>query len=137
MELLEEHVKLRALVVDDSEISRRCVCRIISSVFTYEEADNGLIALQKYREGVESEHPFDIVFMDVIMPEMDGKESVKQIRAFEQSIDRLKTPIIMISASEMLGEVEELVNGLLRKVVNKQLLNEILQNLFSGRIDML
>ncbi len=134
---MEEHIKLRALVVDDSEISRRCICRVISSVFTFEVAENGLIALEKYRNGVESGHPFDILFMDVVMPEMDGKESVKQIRAFEKSIERGKTPIIMVSASEMLDEIEELVNGLLRKVVNKQLLNEMLQDVFSGKIETL
>ncbi len=134
---MTEHHKLRALVVDDSEISRRIICRIIAEAFHYEEAENGLIGLQKYQQGVEGGDPFDLVFMDVIMPEMDGKETVRRIRSYEESLGRLTTPIIMVTASEMIDEIEELVNGLLRKVVNKKLLEPLLQSLFKGNIDPL
>ena len=134
---MTEHHKLRALVVDDSEISRRIICRIISEAFHYEEAEKGLIGLQKYQQGVEGGDPFDLVFMDVIMPEMDGKETVRRIRSYEESLGRLTTPIIMVTASEMIDEIEELVNGLLRKVVNKKLLEPLLQSLFKGNIDPL
>ncbi len=132
-----EHSKLKALVVDDSEISRRIICRIIAEAFNYEEAENGLIGLHKYQEAVESGEPYDLVFMDVIMPEMDGKETVREIRSYEVSRGRQKTPIIMVTASEMIDEIEELVNGLLRKVVNKKLLEPLLQALFKGNIDSL
>ena len=71
------------------------------------------------------------------MPEMDGKETVRRIRSYEESLGRLTTPIIMVTASEMIDEIEELVNGLLRKVVNKKLLEPLLQSLFKGNIDPL
>ena len=131
---MTEYQKLRALVVDDSGLSRRIVGSVIAKAFSYEEAENGLIALQKYQEAVESGAPYDIVFMDVIMPELDGKEAVRKIRIYEESLAIQKVPIIMVSASEMVDEIEELVDGLLRKAVKKSLLDPMLQEIFHGKI---
>ena len=126
--------ELRALIVDDSEMSRRITARIIAKVFSYDEAENGLIAVHKYQEAIEQGTPYDIVFMDIIMPEMDGKEAVRSIREYEASSGIMRVPIIMISASEMITEIEELVSGLLRKAVNKQTMDAMLQKLFDGKI---
>ena len=123
--------------MDDSEISRLITARVIGKVFVYDEAENGLIAVRKYQEAIELGAAYDIVFMDVVMPEMDGKEAVRKIREHEKNIGRPKVPIIMVSASEMLGEVEGLVNGLLRKPTSRPLLNEMLQELFKGKIALL
>jgi len=131
---MEECTKLRALIVDDAVISRRIICKIITNVFDYDEAENGLIALQKYQEAVELGKPYSIVFMDVIMPEMDGKEAVRKIRQYEESLAIPKAPIVMVTASEMIDDIEELVFGLLRKIVTKQLLDPMLQKIFSGKI---
>ena len=131
---MKEYQKLRALVVDDSGLSRRYVGNVIAKAFNYEEAENSLIALQKYQEGVECGVPYDIVFMDVIMPELDGKEAVRKIRIYEESLAMKKVPIIMVSASEMVDEIEELVDGLLRKAVKKSLLDPMLQEIFHGKI---
>ncbi len=128
---------LRALIVDDAEMSRRITRRIISKVFICDDAENGLIAVSKYREAIESGAPYDVVFMDIVMPEMDGKEAVKTIRELETKLGVERTPIIMVSASEMLDEIDELVNGLLRKAVTRQSLNSLLFPLFDGRMEPL
>ena len=127
-------LRLKALIVDDSEMSRRITGRIIAKAFNCEEAENGLIAVDKYREAVESGDPYDIVFMDIIMPEMDGKDAVRKIREYEEGVDLQRVPIIMVSASEMIDEIEELVSGILRKAVSKQSLNSMLLDVFKGKI---
>jgi PAS domain S-box-containing protein len=125
---------LRALIVDDSSISRRITGRFVSKVFSCDEAENGLEAVSKYQEAVESGSHYDVVFMDVVMPEMDGKEAVHKIREFEDDQKLQRVPIIMVSASEMLDGIEELVSGLLRKAVTKQSLDTMLQEIFHGKI---
>ena len=74
-------------------------------VFLCDEADIGIDAVNRFKAAVDAGAPYDIIFMDVIMPEMDGKEAVKKIRAFEESRARERTPIYMVSASEMLNEI--------------------------------
>jgi CheY-like chemotaxis protein len=129
--------KLKALIVDDSEFSRQITGVIIKKIFEYDEAEDGLVAVEKYRQAVALGAPYDIVFMDVIMPEMDGKKAVRKIREYEASIGQEKCPIIMVSASEAIDDIESLVNGLLRKPASRQLLNELLQDIFKGNIGLL
>ncbi len=49
---------LRALIVDDAEMSRRITRRIISKVFICDDAENGLIAVSKFREAIDNGAPY-------------------------------------------------------------------------------
>ena len=78
----------------------------------FDEAEDGIIAIRKYVEAMDHGSPFDIILMDIIMPEMDGKPAIKEIRKIEMGSGRDRTPIHLVTASEMLGDVEDLVCGL-------------------------
>lgn len=70
---------LTALVVDDQEIVRKGVCALLEStnrVHVVGEAENGKVALAC----IEALHP-DIVLLDMKMPEMDGFETLRSLRA--------------------------------------------------------
>ncbi len=80
----------RVLIVDDATFMRMMVKDILEKN-GYEvigEANNGIKAVEIYK----AENP-DIVTMDITMPEMDGIEAVKQIKAFDPS-----ATIVMCSA---------------------------------------
>jgi CheY-like chemotaxis protein/HPt (histidine-containing phosphotransfer) domain-containing protein len=73
---LAEQVPLRILIVDDNAINQKVAMRILQQ-FGYqpELAGNGREALDKL-----DRQPFDLIFMDVMMPEMDGLEATKLLR---------------------------------------------------------
>jgi two-component system chemotaxis response regulator CheY len=80
----------RVLVVDDAAFMRMMVKDILSKN-GYEivgEAENGQIAVEKYRELKP-----DLVTMDITMPEMDGIAAVKEIKSFDPD-----AKVIMCSA---------------------------------------
>ena len=129
--------RLKALIVDDSEMGRCMTGAIVGKVFSFYEAENGKDAVTMYRVSVENKTPYDIIFMDIVMPEMDGKEAVRMIRRYEADNNLGNTPIIMISASEMLDDIEELVSGLFRKPTSRVLMNELLQKIFKGTIPII
>ncbi|MGQ9760272.1 MAG: ATP-binding protein [Thermogutta sp.] len=58
-----------------------------------ETAGNGREAIEKYREAVRSGKPFDLLLVDVEMPEMDGLEAVRRLRA-----EGCRTPIMALTA---------------------------------------
>ena len=71
---------LSILVVDDNPGVREAICRLVGQNLQYQisgQAENGLVAVQK----VAQLRP-DIVLLDVRMPEMDGLQAAKRIKAF-------------------------------------------------------
>lgn len=92
--------RIRVLVVDDNPMNRLVVNKLLQKKgFEAEEAENGKIALSKF----SSSH-FDMVLMDLQMPEMDGYEATRQIRALPG--DESNVPIIAITAHTIQGERE-------------------------------
>lgn len=86
--------KLRILVADDTDDNRTLFTHYLKNE-PYEiiEAHNGLEALDKIKSS-----EFDIVFMDVQMPEMDGYTATHSIRQWEVDAHRQPTPIIALTA---------------------------------------
>jgi CheY-like chemotaxis protein/HPt (histidine-containing phosphotransfer) domain-containing protein len=85
---------LSVLLADDVEVNRELVKAVLSQQeHHFVEALNGQEALQAFRR-----ERFDVVLMDVQMPEMDGLQATMAIREFERSEGRPRTPIIALTA---------------------------------------
>ncbi len=91
---------LRVLIVDDHEINRRAI-QLILSPFGAEtaQAADGLAAL-----ALAETEAFDVIFMDVRMPELDGRETTRRLRA-GQGANRT-TPVIAVTADSAAEDVE-------------------------------
>ena len=89
------------LVVDDDRLNRMVLTRALGEQgYTTETAENGRQALALLRE---KHHPaFDVVLLDVLMPEIDGYQTLACIKA-EGALQHL--PVIMISAVDDLDSV--------------------------------
>ncbi len=85
---------LRILVADDSDDNLFLVLSYLKQLNpTIEIASNGQQAVEKFRTG-----RFDIVLMDVEMPELDGYAATREIRRYEQEMTREPTPVVALTA---------------------------------------
>ncbi|HWB96728.1 MAG TPA: ATP-binding protein, partial [Bryobacteraceae bacterium] len=92
---------LRILVADDNIINQKVCTHLLKMVgHECEVAGTGREALVKCRD-----MRFDLVLMDVHMPEMDGLEATRRIRALEASVDR-HTPVVGVTASAEPADLE-------------------------------
>ena len=116
---------LRVLVAEDNPVNQRLIVRLLEKRgHRVVLADNGRQALA----ALEKES-FDLVLMDVQMPEMDGFEATSAIRMREKSIGSHQT-IIALTAHAMKGDREECLargmDGYLTKPIRPQELDEVL-----------
>lgn len=92
-----------ALVVDDSRDNQFLMKSYLEKHAGHMViADNGAEAFEKFKQ-----NSFDIVFMDLMMPELDGFEAAKQMRAWEAAQGRPGVPIVAVSAHTGEEEVEK------------------------------
>ncbi|MEZ4388838.1 MAG: response regulator [Candidatus Krumholzibacteriia bacterium] len=74
---------MKILVVEDDFISRRLLCRYLQAVGDCDVAVNGNEAIGAFKQALLSEDRYDLVCLDIMMPGMDGQETLKRLRALE------------------------------------------------------
>jgi signal transduction histidine kinase/CheY-like chemotaxis protein len=118
---------LRFLLVDDYEFNRRIIGHFLRNEFVIVElAENGKVGLQKV---VANE--YDLVLLDMHMPEMDGWTVAREVRAWEKAQLRERSlPIIALTASALKEDEERCLAAgctafLGKPIRKKELLNEI------------
>ncbi len=98
-EALPSYLGLNVLIVDDKKINLKVLSLMLENLgCTYREAFNGKQACNLFTEGV-----FDLVLMDIQMPEMDGITATKFIKANFKNVP----PIFAVSANAMEGDADQ------------------------------
>ncbi len=97
--------RIRALVAEDNPVNQKVAARMLQRLACRVDlASNGLEAVE-----MAARFPFDIVFMDCQMPEMDGLEATAAIRASENGGPRM--PIVAMTAHVLAGDRERCLAG--------------------------
>jgi CheY-like chemotaxis protein len=126
--LREARRSLHILVAEDNPVNQKVITRVLEKQGHLAElACNG-------REAVEMAftNSFDLIFMDVQMPEMDGLSATSEIRSREQNTGR-HVPIFAMTAHAMAGDADQCMSagmdGYLSKPVNLDKLRKILDEI--------
>ena len=120
---------MRVLIVDDSELARMILIHCFDEDITCDEAHDGIEAFDMFTGAWVAGHPYDLVFMDIIMPNMDGKAALRKIRKYEEGAGMRRTPVCMMSASEMIDDVADLADSFARKPITRQVIDNIVANI--------
>jgi signal transduction histidine kinase/CheY-like chemotaxis protein len=85
------------LLVEDNRINQMVAGRMLAKLgLSHDCAENGLVALELLQKG-----RYDLVLMDMQMPEMDGIEATRVLRAREAEMGRARIPIIAMTANAL------------------------------------
>lgn len=129
--------QFRALIVDDALLNRKVLCTFLAKTgIKMEEAESGEEAFEKYIEAPAGY--FNIIFMDIHMPNMNGYETTEKIRRSDK-IDALTIPILAVTA-DAFKETEEKVmqcgmNGFISKPINFTKLSEAVKKALDSQLN--
>jgi signal transduction histidine kinase/DNA-binding response OmpR family regulator len=124
---------LRVLLAEDNLVNQRLAVRLL------EKRGHRVVVAGNGREALQAleKDSFDLVFMDVQMPEMDGLEATAAIRERETR-SGLHQPIIALTAHAMKGDREKCLaggmDGYLTKPIRPQELDDILEDYLARRL---
>lgn len=127
---------MKGLIVEDEKSAQAILKSFLKPFGCCELADDGEEGLHKFREAFESNQPFDVIFLDIMMPKLDGQALLSRIRDFEQHNNvpvRAGVRVIMTTA---LGDQENVLtshiegcSGYLTKPIDREALFEIMRSL--------
>lgn len=91
---------LKILIVDDSKYQRYTIQSVLSNYGNCDEAENGKEAVNLFTEALQNENGYDLIIMDILMPVMNGHESLRKIMSIQKLLpDNVKkAKAIMLSS---------------------------------------
>lgn len=92
---------MKSLIVEDDFISRRIMRELLSPYGDIEIGVDGIEGVTAFRMALEGKAPYDLICLDIMMPKLDGREALRQIRQLEKEAGvpaGLETKIIMTTA---------------------------------------
>lgn len=111
---------LRVLVAEDNPVNQRVAMGLISRLgHTVTVSDDGAAAVEAVRNG-----DFDLIFMDIHMPVMDGREATQKIRALPDGKGNI--PIVAMTAKALSGDREDCLSAGMDDYLSKPVHRDVL-----------
>jgi len=135
-DLLKEKPSLRVLVVDDTASNRSLALELLAMANIQPEVVSGGAEAIEKAKSFEGKCPFDLVLMDINMPEMDGYSATKKLK----KITGWESVPIAAMTAEVLGDVEALtleagMVGMVSKPIDPEEMFKVIHNLVYGEYE--
>jgi len=101
---------MRTLIVEDDLVSRRFLQKLLSPFGECHVAVNGREAVEAFSLALVEREPYDLVCLDIMMPEMDGQLCLKELRRIEEEMkvpSNQEAKIFMVTALDSMKNVME------------------------------
>ena len=120
--------EVRVLVAEDDMFNQKFIERLLQrlNVKSYDMADNGQIAVDLWKENT-----YDMIFMDCHMPEKNGYEATREIRALELEMGKNPIPIVSITADVTERVKEDCKEAGMDEYVSKPVMEDTLRKVAS------
>ncbi|MBI2355389.1 MAG: response regulator [Deltaproteobacteria bacterium] len=126
----------RTLVVDDDVFigSRMELMLNLLGITDVTRAVNGLQAVELFGQALKAGKPYSLVFLDIIMPEMDGQEALKRIRTMEREAGVSGTDRSIIIMTTSLGSPNDMMEAMFEGDCNDYIVKPVDEAILGGML---
>ncbi|MBI4825762.1 MAG: response regulator [Nitrospirae bacterium] len=130
IEIIDEKGHIKILLADDNPDGQKLARKFLESAgFVVDTADNGRDVVEAFKR-----YHYDLILMDIQMPQMDGFEATRHIRMLEKGGRR--TPVIALTAHAMKGYREKCMENDMDDYITKPLNRKVLLDTVDKWLDM-
>lgn len=90
---------MKCLIVEDNAHDRRLLQQMLTDYGQTDTAENGAEAIEQFKRAHMDQEPYDVIFLDIMMPGVDGNEILRQIRDLERNTLRIENPVSIVMAT--------------------------------------
>lgn len=76
---------MKTLIIDNNTNPNACLCKVLKDIGQCDVVGGGLEGLKCLAEHLSKEEPYNLIFLDIMLPDIDGLDLIKQIRILEES----------------------------------------------------
>lgn len=103
---------MRTLIVEDDFVSRKILENVLKKYGACDFAINGLEAIAVFRRALDETRPYDLICMDIMMPELSGQDALRQIRQIEKQMGVAVGDAVKVFMTTALNETKEVIDAL-------------------------
>ncbi|MDD5284225.1 MAG: response regulator [Desulfuromonadaceae bacterium] len=120
----------KTLIVEDSELQATFLEAILKElgIGDVTRAVNGIDGLEYFERALQEGVPYSLLFIDIVMPEMDGQELLKRIRSHEKNAGISATGKSVIIMTTALNTPEDMIEAIINGDCNDYIVKPVIQS---------
>jgi two-component system chemotaxis response regulator CheY len=107
-------INMRTLIVEDDYTSQIILENALKSFSSCDAVTNGVEAVAGFRRALDEARPYDLICMDIMMPELNGQDALRQIRHIEKTMDVPAADEVKVVMTTALSETRQVADALFK-----------------------
>lgn len=122
---------IKSLIVEDSIVCAKVISGVVSAYGPTKIVDNGHDAVTEFYAEWDAGVPYDIIWMDIVLPGMDGVAASTLIREYEDKYDLDPTYIVFCTA---IGDMKDLIRAFFKRSRTSFLIKPLTTSMIKGEL---